>query len=147
MDSVLAKKFGKHFKDNLIMQADQIFISKHRNDTISYYHCDNRIEFPKGSKAFESLFFSIFHLSDSCWSSLTDGGFYSVDFIVNKKGQASNFKLLDDYNSACNKEIKIQLLRTAKRFKYWKPAVVSNNIITCQANLLVDVYRRRVVIR
>ena len=149
MDSVLSKKYGSNFKANLIKKADDIFKARYIKDTIPYYYCDKEIEYIKGSGNLDNAFFKGLVFPDSCQSITNYNSNFvcNISFIVDTKGRAFQFEIINSEGptNTCIQDAEEKLLQSAKKFKYWKPAILGNKSVACHANFFIDLGRRHVI--
>jgi hypothetical protein len=143
MDKIIAQKFGSKFKDNLLREADSLYVLS--NPTVYYTKCDTlprltnkdifastEMDVKIGRQLFDKL-----KVSQNGYYPQVDVGFY-IDTIGNASNYfVSQFIIYDDIKE--NNRFKKKLIEIAlgyiKQFKIWKPGIILNRKVKTEYNV------------
>jgi hypothetical protein len=149
MDKIIAQKFGKDFKENLLKKADSILSES--NKRIYWRLCDTKPTIPGkdmwqscelgaviDKKLFEKLKSQKLGLGYVNWPTITIG------FYIDKNGSPSGYFLsqFDEVNQKSNLEYKSQLykigLALVKQQNKWNPGQVCGRAVNTEMEVTVS---------
>lgn len=156
MDREIAKRFGDGFEKKLIDEADSIFISKHINDTLRGYLCDESFRYCKPYDYtlevddLASDFFSNFIYPANCQiNSSCKGCDIRVDFVVDTNGHAFNYEFCctEDISLTipCLDEIKKNIIGALEKISCWKPGELDHHKVVSTRGFIIDIVNRTII--
>jgi hypothetical protein len=101
MDKRLFEKFGENFKEKLHLKADSLFLVNHLNDTICSWDCDKEPSFKNKRIGPDGILITLNSRNKLTRNAnkLLDvyNPFIDIQFVINKQGKVSEFKLVEDF--------------------------------------------------
>lgn len=146
MDKIIAQKFGKDFKEDLLKRADSIYVASH--PTVYYTNCDTlpRLydkdihESTKMDVAINKELFDKLKVSKYGNYPQVDIGFYIDTAGIPSDYFLSQFILYDDIKQ--NNKFKTELTKIAfnyiKKFKLWKPGIILSQNVRTEYNVRIS---------
>lgn len=134
MDKIIAQKFGRGFKENLLLKADSIYVAS--NPTVYFTNCDtvprlyDKDIFESGEMvvAIDKLLFHKLKVSKYGYYPQVYIGFYIDTAGIPSGYFLSQYIVYDDIKQ--NNKFKTLLTKKAldyiKQFKLWKPGIILN---------------------
>lgn len=143
MDNIIAHKFGVHFKQKLLKQADKMLLEA--NDTIVYYKCDKQPQLP-GKNDYE-LTLNV-KLSEKFRKQIKadkngDLPFMDIGFYIDKSGNPSGYFLnfFMDADHESNQKFEDELFELGvnklKKIKQWETGIVNGQKVNTENNVRV----------
>lgn len=143
MDKVIEDKFGKEFKEHLLIKADSILLAS--NDTIKYYLCDKRPQIPGKNEYETTLEAKVPEKLRKQLKADKEGHlpFMDIGFYIDKSGNASGY-CLHFYmyaNRKSNRKFKDELFKIAvaqlNEIKRWETGIVRGQKVITDYNVRV----------
>lgn len=143
MDKIIANKFGVHFKQKLLKQADNMLLEA--NDTVVYYKCDKRPQIP--GKNDHEITLDV-KLSEKLSKKIKadkngDLPFMDIGFYIDKSGNPSGYFLdfFMDADHESNQKFEDELFESGvnqlKKIKHWETGLVNGQKVNTENNVRV----------
>ena len=145
MENEIALRHGIKFIDSLRQVAENIYVSKHRNDILKFEDCDMTSRYygtDDYSEFFDNYkkdFFKGFKYPEEFkYKGEKYYSYSNADFILHKDGSISNLEISSTFQNKKNekfrKEIEKQIENFVRKAK-WKPATARGTIVNSEMSL------------
>lgn len=145
MENEISLRFGTKFIDSLRQVAENIYVSKHRNDIFKFEDCDMTSRYygtEDYSEFFDNYkkdFFKDFKYPENFkYKNEKKYSYSNAYFILHKDGKISDLEISSTFQNKENEKFRIEIEKQIENFvkkSKWKPATARGTIVNSEMSL------------